>query len=208
MEMTSTRVVNAPLDKVWAALNDPGVLKDAVPGCESFERVTDSEWRVVVNTKVGPVAARFKGRITLADLAPPTAYTMKFDGQGGAAGFANGEAKVSLAPSGSQATALTYTAKAQVGGKIAQLGSRLIDGAAAKMADEFFTRFAERVAPGAAEVVAAPNAADVIPAPNEEAPASGGVAPAEPVRNPTFRYIALAALAVIIAWLAIRGFRF
>jgi len=199
MEMTSTRVVNAPLDKVWAALNDPAVLKDAVPGCESFERVSDSEWRVVVASKIGPVAARFNGRITLADLAPPTAYTMKFEGQGGAAGFANGEAKVSLAPSGSQATALTYTAKAQVGGKIAQLGSRLIDGAAAKMADEFFERFAERVAP---------SAADVVPAENEAPSAGGGVTPAKPVRNPAFRYIALAALAVIIAWLAMRGFRF
>ena len=101
MEMTSTRIVNAPPDEVWTALNDPAVLKDAVPGCESFERVTDTEWRVVVAAKVGPVAARFNGRITLADLAPPTAYTMKFEGQGGAAGFANGEAKVSLAPSGS-----------------------------------------------------------------------------------------------------------
>ena len=121
--MTSTRVVNAPPDKVWAALNDPAVLKDAVPGCESFERVTDTEWRVVVAAKVGPVAARFNGRITLADLAPPTAYTLKFEGQGGAAGFANGEAKVSLAPSDSHATALTYTAKAQVGGKLAQVGS-------------------------------------------------------------------------------------
>ncbi len=188
MEMTSTRVVNAPPDKVWTALNDPAVLKDAVPGCESFERVTDTEWRVVVAAKVGPVAARFNGRITLADLAPPVAYTMKFEGQGGAAGFANGEAKVSLAPSGSAATALTYTAKAQVGGKIAQLGSRLIDGAAAKMADEFFARFAERVAPAAPEPVSAEAAA--------------------PVRNPTLRYIALAVLAVIIAWLAIRGFRF
>jgi carbon monoxide dehydrogenase subunit G len=191
MEMTSTRVVNAPPDKVWAALNDPAVLKDAVPGCESFERVTDTEWRVVVAAKVGPVAARFNGRITLADLAPPTAYTLKFEGQGGAAGFANGEAKVSLAPSGSQATALTYTAKAQVGGKIAQLGSRLIDGAAAKMADEFFARFAERVAPAAPEPVSAEAAASATPA-----------------RSPTLRYIALAALALIVAWLALRGFRF
>jgi uncharacterized protein len=200
MEMTSTRVVNAPPDKVWTALNDPAVLKDAVPGCESFERVTDTEWRVVVAARVGPVAARFNGRITLADLAPPTAYTLKFEGQGGAAGFANGEAKVSLAPSDSQATALTYTAKAQVGGKIAQLGSRLIDGAAAKMADEFFARFAERVAPATPE----PVSADATLA----AGSAENAAPAEPVRNPTLRYIALAALAVIIAWLAIRGFRF
>ena len=200
MEMTSTRVVNAPPDKVWTALNDPAVLKDAVPGCESFERVNDTEWRVVVAAKVGPVAARFNGRITLADLDPPTAYTLKFEGQGGAAGFANGEAKVSLAPADSQATALTYTAKAQVGGKIAQLGSRLIDGAAAKMADEFFARFAERVAPTTPEPVSADAAMAAGSAEN--------TAPAEAVRNPTMRYVALAALAVIIAWLAIRGFRF
>jgi len=191
MEMTSTRIVNAPPDVVWTALNDPAVLKDSIPGCESLERTTDTQWRVVVAAKVGPVSARFNGNIELADLDPPTAYTLKFAGQGGAAGFANGEAKVSLAPSGAGATALTYTAKAQVGGKIAQLGSRLIDGAAAKMADDFFARFAERVAPAAVE----PAPAEIV-----SPSASGG--------NPTFRYIALAALAVIIAWLAIRGFRF
>ena len=155
MEMTSTRVVNAPPDKVWTALNDPAVLKDAVPGCESFERVTDTEWRVVVAAKVGPVAARFNGRITLADLDPPTAYTLKFEGQGGAAG---------------------------------------------KMADEFFARFAERVAPSTPEPVSADAAMAAGSAEN--------TAPAEAVRNPTMRYVALAALAVIIAWLAIRGFRF
>ena len=97
MEMTSTRIVNAPPDEVWAALNDPTVLKDAIPGCETLERTTETDWRVVVAAKVGPVAARFNGRITLTDLNPPTAYTMKFEGQGGAAGFANGEAKVALA---------------------------------------------------------------------------------------------------------------
>jgi len=193
MEMTSTRVVNAPPDEVWAALNDPAVLKDAIPGCESLDRKTDTEWQVVIAAKVGPVAARFNGKIGLADLAPPTSYTMKFEGQGGAAGFANGEARVSLAPSGADATALTYTAKAQVGGKIAQLGSRLIDGAAAKMADEFFARFAERVAPAAA-----------LPTMPGEAAAQ----PARPSGNRTMRYVALVLLAALIAWLAIRGFRF
>ena len=193
MEMTSTRVVNASPDKVWAALNDPAVLKDAIPGCETLERMTDTEWRVVVAAKVGPVAARFNGKIGLADLAPPTSYTMKFEGQGGAAGFANGEARVALAPSGAEATALTYTAKAQVGGKIAQLGSRLIDGAAAKMADEFFARFAERVAP----TPAAPTA-----------PGPAQAAPAAPLGNRAMRYVALVLLAALIAWLAIRGFRF
>ena len=192
MEMTSTRVVNATPDKVWAALNDPAVLKDAIPGCETLERQTDTEWHVVVAAKVGPVAARFNGKIGLADLAPPTSYTMKFEGKGGAAGFANGEAKVSLAPSGADATALTYTAKAQVGGKIAQLGSRLIDGAAAKMADEFFARFAERVAP-----------AVTAPAASAEA-----LRPSTPSGNRMMRYIALVLLAALIAWLAVRGFRF
>jgi carbon monoxide dehydrogenase subunit G len=195
MEMTSTRIVNAPPDEVWAALNDPAVLKDAIPGCETLERTTDTDWKVVVAAKVGPVAARFNGRIMLVDLAPPSAYTMKFEGQGGAAGFANGEAKVSLAPSGAAATALTYTAKAQVGGKIAQLGSRLIDGAAAKMADDFFARFAERVAPGA-------------PAPAVAEAVTEVAAPATRSANPVLRYIALAALALLIAWLAMHGFHF
>jgi carbon monoxide dehydrogenase subunit G len=194
MEMTSTRVVNAPPDKVWAALNDPAVLKDAIPGCETLERKTDTEWQVVIAAKVGPVAARFNGKIGLADLAPPTSYTMRFEGQGGAAGFANGEARVSLAPSGAEATALTYTAKAQVGGKIAQLGSRLIDGAAAKMADEFFARFAERVAPTPATTEA--------PAPAE------AVSTAAQPGNRAMRYVALVLLAGLIAWLAVRGFRF
>ena len=193
MEMTSTRVVNAPPAKVWAALNDPAVLKDAIPGCESLDRRTETEWQVVIAAKVGPVAARFNGKIGLADLAAPTSYTMKFEGQGGAAGFANGEARVSLAPSGADATALTYTAKAQVGGKIAQLGSRLIDGAAAKMADEFFARFAERVAPAPAQP--ATGIADAAP-------------PAAPAGNRTMRYVALILLAALIAWLAVRGFRF
>ena len=193
MEMTSTRVVNAPPDKVWTALNDPAVLKDAIPGCESLDRKSDTEWQVVIAAKVGPVAARFNGKIGLADLVPPTSYTMKFEGQGGAAGFANGEAKVSLAPSGADATALTYRAKAQVGGKIAQLGSRLIDGAAAKMADEFFARFAERVAPAAAKPATA--TAEAVPP-----PAQAG--------NRVMRYAALVLLAALIAWLAVRGFRF
>jgi len=195
MEMTSTRVVNAPPDKVWTALNDPAVLKDAIPGCESLERKSDTEWQVVIAAKVGPVAARFNGKIGLVDLAPPTSYTMKFEGQGGAAGFANGEAKVSLAPSGADATALSYTAKAQVGGKIAQLGSRLIDGAAAKMADEFFARFAERVAPVAVTAPSASAAAEVAP-------------PAARAGNRAMRYVALVLLAVLVGWLATRGFRF
>ena len=194
MELNSTRIVDAPPDKVWAALNDPAVLKEAVPGCETLERVGDNEWRAVVAAKVGPVSARFNGRMTLADLDPPRGYTLKFEGQGGAAGFASGEAKVSLAPADADRTALSYTAKAQVGGKLAQIGSRLIDGAAAKMADDFFARFAQRLAPAPATAEAAAGAVAEAPA---EATEGGRI----------IRYIAIAAIAVLLAWLAWKGGR-
>jgi len=137
------------------------------------------------------VSARFNGKMTLADLDPPNGYTLKFEGQGGAAGFASGEAKVSLAPADADKTALSYVAKAQVGGKLAQIGSRLIDGAAAKMADDFFGRFAERLAPA---VVTPPVAA----ATPEPAATAGGRA---------VRYVAIAAIAVLLAWLAFKGGR-
>ena len=191
MEMSSTRVVRAPPETVWRALNDPDVLKAYIPGCESLTRESDSEWRAVVASKVGPVSARFTGRIALVDVVPPTRYTLKFEGQGGAAGFANGEAKVSLAPANEGETALSYTARAQVGGKLAQIGSRLIDGAAAKMADEFFACFAARFA--AAVPAAAEPSRDAVAAPRSSAH--------------WVRYIALAAIAVLIVIMAIRGFR-
>ena len=191
MEMSSTRIVHANPDTVWNALNDPAVLKDSIPGCESFERVADDQWRTVVAAKVGPVSARFNGTIRIVDATPPSGYTLKFEGQGGAAGFANGEAKVSLAPSNGGDTALSYTAKANVGGKLAQVGSRLIDGAAAKMADDFFARFAERVAPPE-EATAGP-ATPVVQTP--------------PARSSYVRWIALAAIAIILIILAWRGYR-
>lgn len=190
MEMSSTRIVNAPPETIWQALNDPAILKECIPGCETLERVSDSEWRAVVAAKVGPVSARFTGRMLLADLDPPNGYTLKFEGQGGAAGFANGEAKVALTPAEPGKTALAYTAKAQIGGKLAQIGSRLIDGAAAKMADDFFARFAERMAPAVAETVA-------LPATAATPPESGRYV----------RYVAIAAIAAILAWLAVKGFR-
>ena len=193
MEMNNTRIVAAPTEEVWRALNDPDVLKDCVPGCESLERVTDTEWRAVVAARVGPVSARFTGKLALADLNPPTSYTLRFEGQGGPAGFVSGDAKVSLAPAETGATALTYMVNAQIGGKLAQIGSRLVDGAAAKLADDFFARFAERVAPTPA------------PTPVEIVAAS---APAQPSGGNYARWIALAVIAAIVAWLATRGFRF
>ncbi len=161
MEMTSTRDVPAPVETVWAALNDPAVLKGCIPGCDTIEPDGENAFRIALATRVGPVAAKFTGRMQLADVDPPHGYTLSFDGQGGPAGFAKGEAKVSLAPAenGTQ-TALSYTVKAQVGGKIAQIGSRLVDGAAQKLADDFFGCLSNAVAVqvGVAPVAPAPAA--------------------------------------------------
>ena len=147
MEMHSTRVIAAAPSAVWQALNDPEALQACIPGCESFTRESDTHWRAVVAAKVGPVSARFTGTIELAEVVAPIRYTLRFQGQGGAAGFANGEARVELSPATGGQTSLAYAASAQVGGKLAQIGSRLIDGVAAKLADEFFERFAARFAP-------------------------------------------------------------
>jgi carbon monoxide dehydrogenase subunit G len=149
MELTSSRTVPASVEKTWAALNDPETLKACIPGCESIERVSDTEFRVAMTARVGPVSAKFSGRIILSDIVPPTSYKISFEGQGGAAGFARGEAKVALTPEGS-GTRIEYNVNAQVGGKLAQIGSRLVDGAAAKIADDFFACFVERLGGGAA----------------------------------------------------------
>ena len=192
MELANTRVVPAPVERVWAALNDAETLKACIPGCETFELQPDGSYAATVATRVGPVSARFNGRLELVDVTPPTAYTIRFAGQGGAAGFANGEAKVRLSPADG-GTALAYEASAQVGGKIAQIGSRLIDGAAAKLADDFFARFTERVA--AAE-----------PAEPEDAPAAQPVdeAPGAP-SGAWVRWVAIAGIIAIVAWLAATG---
>jgi hypothetical protein len=139
-------------------LNDPEVLKSCIAGCESVERVSDTEFRVAMTARVGPVSAKFSGRILLADLVPPTSYRLTFEGQGGAAGFARGDAKVALAPD-ADGTRIDYSASAQVGGKLAQIGSRLVDAAAGKVADDFFARFVERLGGGAATPAAVPRPA-------------------------------------------------
>jgi uncharacterized protein len=144
MEMSGSREVPADVETTWRALNDPEVLKASIPGCESIERIADNEYRVALTSRVGPVSARFTGRIVVTDAVPPRSYTLTFDGQGGAAGFAKGETRVTLEPHDGQ-TRIGYTSKAQVGGKLAQIGSRLIDGAAAKVADDFFARFVEHI---------------------------------------------------------------
>jgi len=153
MEMTGEQLIPLPQQRVWEGLNDPEVLKACIPGCESIERVSDTEYRVAMTAAVGPVKARFNGKLLLADVNPPTSYRLAFEGSGGAAGFGKGGARVMLAPEGA-GTKLAYTANAQVGGKLAQVGSRLIDGVAKKMAEEFFQRFNEKLvgpAPAARE---------------------------------------------------------
>ena len=153
MELKQERQLPLPREKVWAALNDPDVLQACIPGCESFDRTDDNTYDATVKAKVGPVSARFKGRVTLEDLQPPESYSMSFQGQGGQAGFVKGSASVHLTEADGGCT-LAYTAKATLGGKLAQLGSRLIDGAARKTADEFFDNFVEHMG-GSGEAAAA-----------------------------------------------------
>ena len=145
MEMKGEQLIVASQADTWASLNDPEILKGCIPGCESIERVTDSEYAVQMTARVGPVAAKFKGKLTLSNLKPPHSYSIAFEGQGGVAGFGKGGAQVQLAPEG-EATRLSYQVKASVGGKLAQIGSRLVDAAARKLADDFFTAFNEKVA--------------------------------------------------------------
>ena len=149
MELHGERLIPAPLDKTWTALNDPETLKACITGCESLERTGDDSFAAVVAVKVGPVSARFKGHLKLSNVQAPHSYTINFDGQGGVAGFGKGSADVTLSPEGS-GTRLKYLAKAQVGGKMAQVGSRLIDAAAAKVAEDFFKAFEAQLAPPAA----------------------------------------------------------
>ena len=134
---------------MWEALNDPEVLKACIPGCESIDKVSDAEYTVAMVASVGPVKARFNGKLKLSDLNPPSSYSIAFEGSGGAAGFGKGSAHVDLVPEDSS-TRLRYSANASVGGRLAQVGSRLIDGVARKMADDFFARFNATVAPPAA----------------------------------------------------------
>ena len=150
MEMTGERRIAAPRQRVWEALNDPEVLRQAIPGCESVTRTAEDAFEAKVSLKLGPMSARFGGKVQLSNIVPPVSYTISGEGQGGAMGFAKGGADVALEEDGPEATVLRYSVKAQVGGKMAQLGARLIDSTAKSMADQFFDRFAAQLAPPAA----------------------------------------------------------
>lgn len=194
MNMTGETVIGAPRERVYAALNDPEVLKQAIPGCEAIEKLSDTEMTATMVAKVGPVRAKFSGKVALSDLNPPESYTISGEGKGGAAGFAKGSAKVRLEPDGA-GTLMRYEVDAQVGGKLAQLGGRLIDGTAKKMADEFFAKFGEIVGGEGAAEAEAPAAEAAVP---EEA-AAAEVAPEKRRIN----WLIWAAAAVVIAAIAI-----
>ena len=195
MDMTGEYRIPAPRERVWAALNDPETLKASLPGCQSLEKLSDHEFAATVVAKVGPVQAKFNGNVTLSNLNPPESYTISGEGKGGAAGFAKGGADVRLIEEG-DVTVLTYTAKADVGGKLAQLGSRLIDATAKKMADEFFDNFTKQVA----EPVAVPEAA-VVP---EEIPEAAPPAPPESIWQNKFVWAAAAIVLLMIIVLLFR----
>ena len=162
MDMTGERLIPAPRQRVWDALNDPAVLKDCIPGCESLEKTGDNELRATAGIKIGPISARFTGKVQITDLDPPNSYRISGEGQGGVAGFAKGGANVNLADHGAE-TLLTYVVNAQVGGKIAQLGARLIDATSKQMAGLFFDRFSAHLAPAAVAPSGAPAGAPAGP---------------------------------------------
>jgi len=146
MTMSGEVQLSASRDRVWAMLNDPAVLKGCIPGCEQLELNDNNEFQAVATIKIGPVKARWKGKVRLSDLDPPNSYRISGEGEGGVAGFAKGGATVALSDRDG-GTLLTYNVEAQIGGKLAQLGQRLINSAAKKTADDFFLKFAEAVVP-------------------------------------------------------------
>ena len=180
MEMTGEQLIPVGQQRVWEALNDPEILKTCIAGCETIEKTADNEYNVAMTAAIGPVKAKFKGKLLLSDLNPPNSYALAFEGSGGAAGFGKGSAKVALTPEGAAATKLNYTATAQVGGKLAQVGARLIDGVAKKMADDFFNKFNATVAPVGAAVVAAVAGAASASASGTTSGTTSGMASATP----------------------------
>lgn len=181
MEITGLQQIPAPRQVVWDALNDPAILKQCLPGCESVERTSPDEFKVIVAAAIGPLKARFNGSLKITEAQPPESCVMVFEGQGGAVGFGKGTSSVSLRDADG-GTELAYTAKAQVGGKLAQVGSRLIDSVARKMSDDFFKAFRKQLAPAEAPAAgAAPDAASAAADASATKPAPAAVASAPAV---------------------------
>lgn len=197
MDFSGRYVIDAAPHKVWEGLNNPDVLRSCIPGCEQLDKISPTDFIATAKLKIGPLSATFKGKVTLSDLEPPTRCRLTGEGQGGVAGFAKGGAEVVLTPEG-DGTVLTYTAKASVGGKLAQIGQRLIDGAAKQIADDFFKRFA-----------AALEAPDLLPDPEVEATLPVTKAPiVEQTRSGISWHVWVAGLiAVIVILLLLFGVR-
>lgn len=182
MQFNGKYAITVPPEAVWDALNDPEILRDCIPGCQSLEKTDVNTFAGAAKFKIGPVSATFKGKVELADLDPPRRCVLRGEGQGGVAGFAKGEAEVLLTPE-EPGTILSYSAKATVGGKLAQVGQRLLDGAARQIADDFFARFSARVTTH--EAVPNPSDPDaalatppqMLQEPTDGAPVREGVAP-------------------------------
>ena len=199
MDMQGSRRLAATQQQAWAGLNDPQVLQACIPGCEKVEQTGDNQYAMTMAVRVGPVAARFNGKIALADVVPPESYTLNFEGQGGVAGFGKGNAKVALVPVAEGGCELNYSAHAQVGGKIAQVGQRLVDGVARSMAEDFFKRFDNEMqqrhpAPVVQDAVASHPVHD-----------AAGHAPADPTGGaPTWVWVLVAVIVIGAFALALR----
>jgi carbon monoxide dehydrogenase subunit G len=204
MDMSGEYRIPAARETVWRALNDPEILKQCIPGCETVDKVSNTEFTARVAIAVGPVKAKFNGKVTLADLQPPESYTISGEGQGGVAGFGKGSATVRLEAEAPTATLLRYTAQASVGGKLAQIGTRLVDATARKLADEFFGRFATLVGAPTAETPAAASApAAPVGAVSPETPPAA-VPPPRPALAPIVWIPLLIAAIGILTWLVTR----
>lgn len=201
MQMTGEYQIAATRETVWRALNDPEILKASIPGCESVEKISDTELTAKVSLSIGPVKAKFAGKVTLSDLDPPNGYTISGEGQGGVAGFGKGKSTVKLIEKDG-GTLLQYNAEAQVGGKMAQLGARLIDSTAKKLADEFFGRFSRAVVPPA-EAAPAETAVGAPAAPTAAAPAA--TAPTSSRLSPGVWIPALIVIVAVILYFATRS---
>lgn len=198
MELNGEQLIPASQQRTWDALNDPEVLKACIPGCETLERTDDGGFTATLALRIGPVSAKFKGRLALSDVQAPERYTIHFDGQGGMAGFGKGSAQVQLAPVDG-GTRLQFAAKAQVGGKLAQVGSRLVDAAAGKITNDFFNAFNARVqadAEAAGEVVSVGSA---VPSAPDASETSDQPHPPSNPAQPAWIWWAVAAVAAAIA---------
>jgi hypothetical protein len=192
MDMQGSRALAVTQQQAWDALNNPQVLRACIPGCDKFEPAGENQYAIGVAVKIGPLAARFAGKIGLSDIKPPDSYTISFDGQGGAAGFGKGNSGVTLTPQGTGCE-LAYTVHAQVGGKIAQLGQRLVDGAAKSMAEDFFKRFDAEMQRRHPEAYAAAAAT--------QAGADAGAGKPARAKIPVWAWVAIAVLLLAALWL-------